>query len=976
MKNFTKLCLSLIAVLITAAGASAQQQGVISGIIRNAGNGNPLENAFVEYFPKGDLANSKVVVTDKEGAFTVPAQNFGDYNLYITFIGFEPQLLDVVLDSPTVHLDTITLTEIAKEMEQVVVTGFIRASLKGDTLSYMADGFKTTADATAGELIAKMPGITVEGGEVTAQGQAVKKVLLDGKEYFGEDVTLAINNLPAEIISNVETFTKMSDQAEFSGIDDGEGYKVLNFITRNNVSKGVFGRIAGSYGIEDKYMAELSYNNFMNERVFSVAGLTNNINKMSFSTDDLLSAAGGSGGNRGGGRGFSPGGVNTFHTVALNYVNTWKKFKLSADYKFDMIDNLTTSTTERNYFFQADTSQFYHSDSRRDFNNYSHTFGGRLEYKINDKNNLMMRPFISIQNNNSMSTDTSFMNMTTLNFENAMVNMFRSLSDVDGSGYRMGNMLLYQHKFGEKAGRILTVNLNGMMFNNTGDDRSESLSHFFTTPNPVADLTTDIRQKIDSKTNNYSLGGGVTYSEPITPRSQLIANYNINYDNYDTDRQSRLWDPVTGEYIFSDAYSNVFKSNYITHRVGPGYRYNDDKTNFVINVNYQHATREGEQTFPVIAEPFKKVNFENVVYNSQLTYKFNQTNNLRINVRSNVNNPSITDLQDVLNISNPMSIILGNPDLRTSYEHSMTLNYQRTNISKGHTFNVNINGYTTANDISRSVIIADRNNFPVTDENGNVIVILNNGAQFLRPVNLDGRWSLSGNISYGMPIKFIKSNINLTAGTSFNAQPGMLNNVVSTTNEIVYRIGATLSSNISRNLDFTFNYRFEYSDATNNVRPQQDDRSVYHRATGRVKWITWKGITLTADAAYDGYRGITQDYKTEIVTINASLGKKIFKSQLGEISVGINDLLDQNKSFNRSIMPNYIQSTWRNTLGRYVSINLIYNIRKLNGAKLPTRSEPDNIGPGGPPDGGRGGGFGGGRPPGGGGGGFGGGRPF
>ena len=302
------------------------------------------------------------------------------------------------------------MTPDIQQMDEIVVKGLtMRTTQKGDTLVYNAGAFKVTPDASTEKLLEKMPGIKVEGGSVEAQGEQVKKVLVDGKEFFGEDVTTAIKNLPAEVIDRVEVFDKLSDQVAFSGVDDGQGYKAINIVTQRGLNQAKFGRFYGSYGFDELYNVSASINLLKDNRRLTLLGMANNVNQQNFATDDLLgvlSSGGGRGGRGGrGGNAFMIGnqsGVSTVKMFGVDYANQWwDKLKVQGSYSFNTTKNTTEALTQREYF----SAQLYDETGRDNSRNFNHRINGLVEYKINDNNQLMFRPSLSFQTNDTYSGD-------------------------------------------------------------------------------------------------------------------------------------------------------------------------------------------------------------------------------------------------------------------------------------------------------------------------------------------------------------------------------------------------------------------------------------------------------------------------------------------------------------------------------------------------------------------------------------------
>lgn len=515
---------------------SAQQRGTISGTLCDSENGEPMIGAIVEITTPSDPDYRKNVLTDVDGTFSFSSVPYGDYKLEATYMGYQDFKMDINVRG-NVDLEKLKMIQEAQKIDDVVVSGIsMRSATQGDTLIYNAGAFKVTKDADAEDLLGKMPGVTVTDGKVEAQGEEVKKVFVDGKEFFGSDVTSAIKNLPAEAIDQVEVFNKLSDQAQFSGIDDGEGYKAINIVTRPSMRTGVFGKISGTYGFNDKYSAGLSLNIFNKDGSrISITGLANNINQQNFSSEDILGISnnsgqgsqrrgmgggsfGGGGGrqNRGGSgtsnfmTGNNQKGISTIRSLGVNYTDQWgEKVKFEGSYFFNMNKNNVYTSTDRQYYTGVDSTQLYDANSTGSSTNYNHRINLKLDYDINDNNKLMIRPSLSFQSNQSASTDTSKMSLYTASAAQSLLNDLKGMTSADNTGYNISNTIVYMHKFG-KVGRTLTMMLDGNVSKNDKDSYEYSLTRYY---DPLTESL--LEQDIQDRSFSYRINGNLTYSEPL-----------------------------------------------------------------------------------------------------------------------------------------------------------------------------------------------------------------------------------------------------------------------------------------------------------------------------------------------------------------------------------------------------------------------------------------------------------------------------
>lgn len=960
---------------------TASPTGTLTATLVDASeNGEGIAGAVVELAPVKDTTKKKYNTSGYQGRISIAGLAYGTYRMKISFLGYKNIERQVTIGAARVNLGRLQMKQSSQKIDAVVLeVQALRTSQKGDTVSYNANAFKVTKDADAEGLLAKMPGVTIVDGEVEAQGETVQKIFVDGKEFFGNDVSSALKNLPAEIVSKVEVFNKLSDQAQFTGIDDGEGYKAINIVTDPKKRNGVFGKLYAGYGFDDKYIAGGNVNMFRGDHRLSLIGLFNNVNQQNFSTEDILGVTGGSSGrggmqSRGGGRMRRGGsarnfmvrpqsGISTVASVGLNYSGTWwKKVDVQGSYFFNTTKNENEKTTQRQYYSQTDTVRWYNGSESSSSRNFNHRFNAKIEYKINENQELMIRPSLSFQSYSTNSSSDSRMD-NYVGTESALLNLLKELKDSKSSGYNISNTLLYRTKLG-KPGRTLTLDFSFRLNRNQRDNNSDSeLDTLVYAPNsllPIDTVTSPTRLYTDYLSSGYRLNGSVIYTEPLTEKSQLSFQYRISYNYSDADKRVYPYDFQTEMFkpVIDPVLSNVYNSGYLTHRVGPGYRLGDKKNMLAVNVYYQRATLTGDQEYPFVSK--LSAGFDNAVYFAMWNHTFNPTNTLRVFLRSYTDNPSVTNLQNVVDNTNPQFVTGGNPNLKPTYTHNLFMNYNKSSVTKGRTFMLMLGASLENNFIGDSTAFYGREGGVV---NG---VKIDPYGQFTKPVNLDGSWNVRGAVSYGFPVKWIKSNLNLNASMTYNESPSIMDGVKNISSGYYYNYGAVLGSNISEKIDFTFGYNGGYNIARNSIQRQgnKDNRYLTHSARGRIKWVAWLGFTLSGDANYMRYKGITDQFNEEYLICNVYLGKKLFRNQRGEINVGVNDLLNQNKSFARNIQETYIENVTNKVLGRYWGFQFTYNLRNFGSKSkggapdaLPSESGPGGHrgfgpGPGGPPPGG------------------------
>ncbi len=955
IRKFTGL---LCCIILFAATAYAAPTGGIKGNIIDGTDSSPLVGALVEVEDlSGD--DDRQFMAEREGRFHFTGLAAGKYRIKISYLGFEDYTKEVNVGNQTVDLGTIRMEQATEAIEQVVFeVPAMRTSQRGDTVAYNAAAFKVAADSDTENLLAKMPGIIISSdGSVEAQGEEVQKIFVDGKEFFGDDVSTAIKNLPAEVVESVEVFNKLSDQAEFTGLDDGEGYKAINIVTSQDKRRGVFGKLYAAYGYPEYYTGGGNVNIFNGDSRISIIGMANNLNQQNFSFEDILgvvdtggSSSGGGSMGRHGGRGVGGflvrpmDGISTVQAIGTNYSDTWGKrdnVEVTASYFFNHSRNRNVYTNEVwQEDSQLDATQYEYVTGKSNADNYNHRFNARLDYKISDAQNLMLRAWFSQQDyseTDSYRTDIDSIRNT----QSTDIKSILNSEDSKRTGYNTGLFALYRVRLG-KPGRTLTVNMNGNYSKNNSTRLIEEYTYLkqYIEGNDPDEIG---NQNIFGDTYSYRIGGGVTYTEPINQKSQLNLEYRVNYNYSDAQSLTYLYDPLL-EIInpeLSEELSTINNSGYLTQSVGPGYRFSNGKTNLSASLMYQYSLLDNVTELPVREQPDVKYRFNNLVYSVMGNFNFNPQNTLRIHARSYTRNPSITQLQDVPDMSDATDIQGGNPALRPAYNHNINAHFINSNTTKGQTFTIMLGAQYTTDYIGDSIVTYNASRpfiIPGTQEE------LQPAQRYTRYANIGNSWMVRAGLSYGLPIRFLASNLTFNVGASFAQTPNIMDGAKFTMNESYYNGGIQLSSNISENIDFTISYNGSYNIAKglSNGR-STDNRFIEQYAAADLKWVFWKGFTLTASASYNQYRGITNSYNEEYVLCNLYIGKKLFRNQLGEISIGVNDLLDQNKSFRRTVRNSYIENTTSLAIGRYVAVQFVYNLRSFKNSASKAASGYDNF---------------------------------
>jgi hypothetical protein len=959
-------------------------------------------------------------IVGSNGAFTLVIKGgAGVYTILATSVGYASFRKVITLGSQdSVRLPAITLKSV------VVKTGAVEVSeqaertiVKGDTVEYNASQFKTERNAVAEDLVRKMPGVQVESdGSVTAQGKTVRRVIVDGKPFFGDDPRAALKNLPADMIERVQVIDQMSDQSRFSGFDDGDRTQTLNIVTKPDRRNGQFGKVYGgaggsAIGAEPRYTAGGNVNFFGGDRRISILGLSNNINQQNFSIQDILGAMGGGGpnaqirsmmgsamasgagaalrGSGGGGGGVGgPGdflvpssdGITAAHSLGVNYADKWSpNFDVAASYFGNFTNNAAAQNSLRRTNLSDGATQLTNQDYAGQTQNTNHRVNARLEYTLDSNNSFILTPTVTLQNNNSTRLTT---NATSLG-EAIKLNASSRANLAQQEGASVNNELLWRHKFNNQ-GRTLSVSQRVNWNRNLGEQNNTSSNtfYFFTTTPSGARLDSTllpILQEVPSTSNNLTLGGNVSYTEPLSQTLMLQASYNFNLTRSESDRRVMDFNRSTGEYsMLNQTLSNLASSYYTTHRPGLTLRFNPlPGASLAVGADYQYARLDVNQTFPAAVQLTR--DFQNILPSLSFTMPLGRppvgatgatmpggnpfggggrspfgapsgaggggpmgfgmpgamgammngpVGNLRLNYRAFTNQPSIRQLQNVVDNSDPVRLTIGNPNLLQEMTHNVTANVGLFDMKASTSVFGFVSVSYTADKIANSTLLPLRDTTVTNTVTGEKIP-LGRGSQYTSPVNVNGYWNVRGFGGYNFPVEpaqGFKLNISLNAGLSYLRDVTIINKSENAANTYGITPSVGIGSNISENLDFNISARTSYNIVRNTLQNSFDNEYFIHTINARMNWIFWEGFVLSAAFTYLANVGLTGGFNQVIPLLNLGIGKRFFDGN-GELKLSVFDALNQNSSITRNVTSAYIEDVQTVVLQRYFLLTFTYNLR-------------------------------------------------
>lgn len=936
-----KRSILFVYLLLCATGlAMAQNSLTIRGRVVGQDDGESLVGASVALNPRDSVSSYKgrTAMVDANGNFKITTSSSKITELGIDYLGYATLYKEIEKGSKGIlNLGTLELAPRSEIIEQVVVRGeAVMSQMKGDTVQFNAAAFKVNPDATSEDLLKKMPGVETDAdGNIKSQGQAIAKVYVNGKEFFDDDPSLALKTLAADAVENIQMYDDMSEDAKFSGFDDGVRVRSINITTKKGVDYSTFGKAYAGYGTDGRYAAGLGLNIFNGKhRVTLIAG-SDNVNSQGFTLMDMMSSSGG-GRSSGGGMGrrgsmgnlgadlssfrtSTRGGVRATNMIGLNYNGEVSdKLKITASYFFNRRQANNWDITERQY--QTMPRMTYDSSRVNGIDN-SHNLRLKLEWTPSKNDIITFSPRVRYTTNRGNSLALNEVTLEQM-LNNSLENHYSTnLSNLDARAN-----LWWTRRLG-KAGRTLSIGGVVRGTRAVGD-------RYQLTGNNLAQPQDTVLNMIGSvTTSSIALTGSATYTEPLSKSSRLSINYMINYDRSFSDQQGLLWDKLLQDYALLDtATTNNLSRNYTTHTAGLAYNYVlGKKLTLTANLNYQLANLSQGQSvylagqpmpqYTTMRRPFNAVlpGF-NITYTPTRTEKLSQS--LAIIYNTNPLFPSVTQLQDVLNVSNPLNVSKGNPNLNQGFSQMLMLRYNIANVKNSSNFNIMVMGNATSN------YIANHRRF---FSNDTIIdgTLLTSGTQYTTPENLNGYYNLMAYATYSFRIKPLRSNMTVSGNYQFVQTPSIENGIkyLSFSNAI----GATamLTSNISEKVDFTVAYRPSINYSRNSSG--SFDRYQSHNATLGFNVFIVKGLYLNADGSWMNNFGTQASYSQHYALVNAAIGYKFLKHEQADIKLSVYDALGQNRSVSQTMNDTYNQLQTTNILSRYFMLSFTYKFDTRKG---------------------------------------------
>ncbi len=1008
MNRFQTLLILCLCSLVATA-----QKVTVSGVVMDGSLNEPMTGASVVLLQPKDSAQSAGISTDLEGRFKLPAVKAGNYIMRISYMGFQTYYRNIVLpkNNKSINLGTITLQENSKIMKEAEVTARVaQVEMKADTFIFNADAYRMPEGSMLEELVKKLPGAEIDDeGNIKINGKSVSKIMVDGKEYFQNDTKMALKNLPSKLIKKLKSYDKKSDYSRITGIDDGEEETVLDLSVKKGMKDGWVGNFDAAYGTEDRYSGKANVNRFMDNSYLSVIGSRNNVNDF-----------GGRWG--GGGNGIT---TSTMGGVTFAWENGKPEYtagllKLGGNVRYSSRDSESETRNNSEMFLPTGASQF--SNSKNLGTNWSQNVNAnfQVEWFPDSMTNILFRPNFSHSDGNSFSNNRSVTfnqnpfdagltdpveDYKEMKDENGIrVNGNERLNSGDNYSNNVNASLQVNRRLGV-PGRNITLNVDGGYSESDNKSYSRSMVRYYQRTSD--DLNADYQNTM-SPSKNYNIQGRFSYTEPILKGTVLQLSYQAQYRFQDTNRDMSIYDKLEEalkdkdltDVTAADLYYGTYKgmsfesygidltqlvrdtenSQYATYRefnqsVNLMFRHNSklengQEFNFNAGVNWQPQRTDMEyekrgryiDTTRHIQNWAPRLNFR---------WKISNTSQLRVRYNGRMSQPSMTNLIEVMDNSNPLYISTGNAGLKSSWNDNFNVDYNNYITEKQMGWYAGFRGDKTRRSISNATIYDTES-----------------GVNYSRPMNIDGAWSLrtwmgfntaldkekhfnlnwSQSINHANNVGYISSKLDVGAQQFLYPMVDMNglfnymseNNLLEKANTKSTDLGENLRINYRNDLlEVGVNGGMNYQHARNDMLKSGNRDTWFFNYGGNVVINMPWDMQFSSDISQQSRRGYDDaSMNTNELIWNAQLSQNFLKQKNATVSVQWYDILRNRSSISRSLSATSRSDTWTNAIHSYVMVHVIYRFNLL-GDKEARAAGFGGMGMGG--QGGRGGYGGGGR---------------
>lgn len=942
----------LFLVLVASTLIFNIKAGNITGKVIDSSDSSSMAQCTIKLLTARDSTYINGTTTDDNGTFQLTGIKPGRYIVLCSYIGYDNVSKHVSLTqaNPNARLGSIIMGESSIMLKEAVVLGKkTEIKVKEDTIEYNADSYKTQPNAVVEDLLKRLPGVEIgTDGKITSQGKQITKILVDGKEFFSDDPTVATKNIPVDIVDKLQVVDRKSDLARATGVDDGEDETVINLTIKKGMNNGWFGNINAGYGTDNRYAGNVILNKFWDGNQITFLGGANNTNNLGFSD-----------GNSNRFRRFGGvNGINTSQNFGINFnVGKGEAFRVGGDVMYSHSDNDNKLNVDRKYIF-ADSVSYYRSNtiSRDKGHNLRGDF--RLKWDIDSMNKIEFRPNFSYNKNNSEQADTSV--TIAGDVLNTIVNRSKNISSSDGNSFEFGGEFIYNHQFKQKIGRAFSIQLRYNLSN---------VHENLTTYSKNTYYLTDKEDIMDQFTQNHTWAntarGRITWTEPLgdpMKTQYLIFSYQAQYkwNNADklvydinptdnnkasvedkilltsdiTDYLASKWGPavynddiliqtlLSEDSELNEDLSNRFRNDFFSQRIQLGYKIIRKSYNLDLGVSANPSMSKSDNLInDAKSIPTRWV--WNYAPYLRFRYKIGKQNSFQADYRANSSQPTMAQLQPVADTSNPLRVVIGNPDLNPTFTNYMNVRYN--NFNQEHQRSIMAMG--RAQFSSNSIVSRTKHNSET-------------GGQITTYENVNGVWNVMGMGMISFPFKDKRWQFTNNLFARYNVNKGYIN------------------GDLNRNSSFSVNESFGISFRTDvfeiEARPMYGIQTTANTVQGQsnptiqtfggnlyLNYYLPFGLSVNSNVNFSGTEGYSDGYNKNQWLWNASLSYQFLKGKAATIALKAYDILNQNQNISRNVTASYIQDQEYNSLSRYFMVTFSYRFSTFAGGQNPENKYQD-----------------------------------
>ena len=906
-------CLFILVFRTETATAQASRFEVTGVVVDSTGAGLP--GATVVALTREDSVMARFSTTNRDGAFTLRRVPEGAYILQATYVGFRMHRQDMDLSGSDYDAGTIMLEPSTVELDELVVGAeHIPIVVKADTLEYNAAAFATRPNDMVEDLLRRLPGIEVEDdGTIRAQGEEVEKVLVEDKEFFGSDPSIATRNLPANVVEKVQVYDKASDMEEFTGIEDGEDVKTINLDLKEEAEKGYFGHLTGGYGSEERYDGDVSINRFNSSTQLSLIGNVNNVNRQNFSFSDIVTMMGGleaMGGRlilqEGGGLFNNRDGLSETVSIGFN-VNRDFGANTSAhtSYFLSNLDNRQDRVAQQQQLLGPVQSSFVNETGGQTTDNLTHRLTMNALHEFSDGHDLRLRGNL-IASNSSLTNISETATLARGARVNDALTDYRSESDNLG-----GNGSLTWRRRLDGKGRSLVGEVRGSLNDDEMSGNLRSITKFLEEGNILS--SDEIMQLQTRPGNSFSSTQRLSYIEPVGTGGRL--EFQVESRQLEEERRQSVFDTVSGASIFNDGLSSGYDRTYSYVQGGVRYQASGERFKAGIGANLQRSSLDGKiaDAAGAASRPRIENAYTHVLPRAHFDYDLGDRMDFSLEYSARAREPSITDLQPLTNNTNPLLVRAGNPALKPEYRHNMNLRFSFYDPFTFMKLFVFARGEYVNNDIVQSRMVDERLR------------------QVITPVNAEGAWMFSGSTHFGMPVRPLGVEVNVANNPFFERSLEYVNEAENRARIFRHTIDVSLNNRNTDLFDIRAGARYTFNAVNYSLNEAQNqqyvNRTYYADATLYLteKWRAGGSLN---------YRLYSREVFGDVDSVPI-LGAFIARSVMNEradIELAGFDLLGRNEDVRFSNTNTYIREERIASLGRHILLKFSYRLSPASGA--------------------------------------------